>query len=69
MAASLHTLSTLSSRQLLSLTSGCSVECLTPLKFFAFLQHLYLGALYSLLALKSVLLDDFQAYYLGEIGS
>lgn len=37
--------------------------------FFFVLQHLYLGALYSLLALKSVLLDDFQAYYLGEIGS
>ena len=32
-------------------------------------QHLYLGALYGLLSLKSVLLDDFKSLYDGCIGS
>ena len=32
-------------------------------------QHIYLAVLYSLLALKSVLLDDFQAIATGRIGS
>lgn len=31
-------------------------------------QHIYLGALYGLLALKSVFLDDFNAYFSGSIG-
>lgn len=31
-------------------------------------QHIYLGALYGLLALKSVLLDDFMAIATGQIG-
>ena len=31
-------------------------------------QHIYLGALYGLLALKSVLLDDFMAIANGQIG-
>lgn len=33
------------------------------------LQHLYLGALYGLLALKSVFLDDFKAFFDGHIGT
>lgn len=32
-------------------------------------QHIYLGALYGLLALKSVLVDDFAALAAGAIGS
>lgn len=32
-------------------------------------QHLYLGLLYGLLTVKSVLLDDFQALSSGAIGS
>ena len=31
-------------------------------------QHIYLGLLYGLLALKSVLLDDFQSISSGSIG-
>lgn len=31
-------------------------------------QHIYLGALYGLLAIKSVLLDDFMAIASGQIG-
>eukprot|EP00899_Mesostigma_viride_P006929 jgi/Mesvir1/16237/Mv08490-RA.1 len=32
-------------------------------------QHLYLGFLYGLLALKSIVADDFMAYFKGHIGS
>lgn len=32
-------------------------------------QHLYLGLLYGLLSVKSVLVDDFQALASGSIGS
>jgi acyl-lipid (8-3)-desaturase len=32
-------------------------------------QHLYLGALYSLLAVKSILVDDFSALASGAIGA
>ncbi|KAJ7531400.1 hypothetical protein O6H91_14G042400 [Diphasiastrum complanatum] len=31
-------------------------------------QHLYLGPLYGLLALKSIFIDDFAAYFSGSIG-
>jgi hypothetical protein len=35
---------------------------------FVPVQHVYLGILYGLLALKSVFLDDFMAYFSGSIG-
>lgn len=39
-----------------------------PRQWYHAYQHVYLAALYGLLALKSVLLDDFSAYFSGEIG-
>lgn len=38
----------------------------TPLQAW---QHIYLGALYGLLAIKSVLIDDFAALAAGAIGA
>jgi hypothetical protein len=32
-------------------------------------QHVYLAALYGLLAVKSVFLDDFKAFFDGYIGT
>ncbi|CAM6127400.1 unnamed protein product [Calypogeia fissa] len=40
-----------------------------PRQWYHQYQHIYLGALYGLLALKSVLADDFSAYFSGSIGS
>ncbi|CAK9190309.1 unnamed protein product [Sphagnum jensenii] len=39
-----------------------------PGQWYHAYQHIYLGALYGLLALKSVFLDDFNAYFSGSIG-
>lgn len=39
-----------------------------PIQKYHSFQHIYLGALYGLLALKGVLLDDFAAYISGSIG-
>ncbi|KAH9301278.1 hypothetical protein KI387_012861, partial [Taxus chinensis] len=39
-----------------------------PMHNYHSFQHFYLGALYGLLALKGVLLDDFVAYIRGSIG-
>lgn len=39
-----------------------------PVQWYHAYQHVYLGALYGLLALKSVFLDDFNAFFSGYIG-
>ncbi|KAL2635526.1 hypothetical protein R1flu_007005 [Riccia fluitans] len=39
-----------------------------PQRWFHEYQHIYLGILYGLLALKSVFVDDFSAYFSGDIG-
>lgn len=39
-----------------------------PIKDYHSFQHLYLGALYGLLGLKAVLVDDFVAFITGYIG-
>jgi len=39
-----------------------------PIQKYHSFQHLYLGALYGLLALKGVFLDDFVAFLTGSIG-
>lgn len=39
-----------------------------PRQWYHSYQHVYLAALYGLLALKSIFLDDFNAYFSGSIG-
>ncbi|KAL3683664.1 hypothetical protein R1sor_001686 [Riccia sorocarpa] len=39
-----------------------------PQRWFHQYQHIYLGILYGVLALKSVFIDDFSAYFGGTIG-